>query len=190
MRLLDLKPFDIADSKGGLIKVSGAFVRKGGQLDFEFDVRGLGVGIFWPALVASPSRVDGLYRSTCFEIFIARGPDYVEYNFSPSSDWCGFAFSSYRIRHSVDDTIFCPLSIKSYESEDHGRVEGTIDLQPVLRALSWDETKNPLMLGMSAVLKISDRTSYWALSHDGDKADFHLLSSFTQAVSQSENKDR
>ena len=36
-----------------------------------------------------PYRTDGLWRTTCFELFLmaGEGPAYVEFNFSPSSQW-------------------------------------------------------------------------------------------------------
>src|SRR6185295_4320038 len=42
---------------------------------------------------------DGLWRHTCFEVFVAtRSRAYREYNFSPSGEWATYAFRSYRKR--------------------------------------------------------------------------------------------
>src|SRR3954467_14639798 len=50
-----------------------------------------------PAICA-PRRADGLWQHTCCELFIAEraGKGYVEFNFSPSTEWACYGFSSYR----------------------------------------------------------------------------------------------
>jgi hypothetical protein len=47
-----------------------------------------------------PRFADGLWRHTCFEVFVAQkgARAYREYNFSPSGEWAAYAFSSYRQR--------------------------------------------------------------------------------------------
>jgi hypothetical protein len=47
-----------------------------------------------------PRFADGLWRHTCFEVFVAKkgARAYREYNFSPSGEWAAYAFSSYRKR--------------------------------------------------------------------------------------------
>src|SRR3954447_13785185 len=47
---------------------------------------------------APPLRTDYLWRTTCFEAFIAPadGENYRELNFSPSSQWAAYDFDSYR----------------------------------------------------------------------------------------------
>ena len=43
-------------------------------------------------------RSDGLWRHSCFEVFIGHMPasDYWEYNFSPSGAWAAYHFTAYR----------------------------------------------------------------------------------------------
>lgn len=50
-----------------------------------------------PSPVA-PARIDGLWRTTCFELFVANrdGARYREFNFSPSGAWAAYAFDGYR----------------------------------------------------------------------------------------------
>ena len=47
-----------------------------------------------------PRFADGLWRHTCFEVFVARkgSRSYREYNYSPSGEWAAYEFSSYRRR--------------------------------------------------------------------------------------------
>jgi hypothetical protein len=48
----------------------------------------------------APRFANGLWRHTCFEVFVARkgARAYREYNFSPSGEWAAYEFSSYRKR--------------------------------------------------------------------------------------------
>ena len=42
-------------------------------------------------------RADDLWRTTCFELFVAgEGTAYREYNFSPSGQWAAYDFDDYR----------------------------------------------------------------------------------------------
>ncbi|MDQ3471354.1 MAG: hypothetical protein M3428_03090, partial [Pseudomonadota bacterium] len=45
-----------------------------------------------------PARADGLWRTTCFEMFLKQPGDdaYREWNFAPSGAWAAFDFSGYR----------------------------------------------------------------------------------------------
>jgi hypothetical protein len=44
-------------------------------------------------------RADGLWQATCFEAFIQSGvgDSYLEFNFSPSSQWAAYRFDGYRL---------------------------------------------------------------------------------------------
>ena len=46
----------------------------------------------------SPRRADHLWRHTCFEAFLmeGEGPEYREFNFSPSGEWAVYDFRGYR----------------------------------------------------------------------------------------------
>src|SRR5262245_63050261 len=48
--------------------------------------------------VTTPARADGLWRHTCFEIFIRKpqSASYCELNFSPSGEWAAYRFAGYR----------------------------------------------------------------------------------------------
>ena len=46
---------------------------------------------------ASPGRADDLWKTTCFELFVAgEGGAYREFNFSPSTRWAAYDFAGYR----------------------------------------------------------------------------------------------
>ena len=100
---------------------------------------------------------DGLWRHTCFEVFLARRfPAYEEYNLSPSREWATYAFSSYRKRS--DERIARPRW--------NGRV-ATI------------EARGPVKIGLCVVIEErSGALSYWALRHPPGKPDFHHRRAF------------
>lgn len=120
---------------------------------------------------AKPYRTDGLWRTTCFELFVRNGgQDYREFNLSPSSQWAAYRFDVYR-----------------GEPENLGLDEPpTIGCSRELEGLFlWSSLKlgigQDTQIGLSAVIEETDGTkSYWALAHpDPDKPDFHHPDSFT-----------
>ncbi|MGK6319662.1 DOMON-like domain-containing protein [Sphingomonas sp. DT-204] len=111
---------------------------------------------------AEPVRVDGLWRSTCFELFVKPegGEGYFEFNFSPSSQWAAYRFDGNR--KGMRDQ---PLAAPTVEPIEDG-IRVTVDLGG-LPAGDW-------RIGLSAVIEEQDGTkSYWALAHPAGKPDFH-----------------
>ena len=119
-------------------------------------------------------RADELWRTTCFEAFIARpGGGYVEINLSPSGLYAVYGFSGYR-------EGMVPLA----GVETRGRVrehgEGRLMLTTTLDldrlGLPIDQ---PWRIALSTVIETTDGAiSYWALVHPSDKPDFHHPDSF------------
>ena len=67
-------------------------------MDLRFHVDCEPGSLILPAYVANGPRADGLWQTTCFELFV-RHPDqrgYFEFNFSPSTQWAAYRFSGYR----------------------------------------------------------------------------------------------
>jgi hypothetical protein len=112
-----------------------------------------------------PSQRDGLWQTTCFELFLRRAGDqaYREWNFAPSGDWAAYDFTNYR----------------------EGMTEADIDAPPYLRLednLIWwtfgatiaVEADAQWEFGLSAVVEEKAGTkSFWALAHPSEKPDFH-----------------
>lgn len=119
-----------------------------------------------------PGRTDGLWRSTCLEIFgLLPDGSYAEFNVTPSGYWAAYKFDSYR----------------------HGMAEldGSVEIQIVERAgddfevtalVDWRGWPRVRAIGISAVLETCDGNEYWALAHPSDKADFHHPDSFALFV--------
>lgn len=147
-----------------------------------FDVQSLFVefgvmpadGLALPAMAGSV-RADGLWQTTCFEVFLrsAGSSRYVEMNFSPSMAWAAYAFDGYR-----EGMTSLPMRLDP-EIEIHG--PGTADgLTGSYYFLSAEfnvlpHLSEPIALGLSAIIDEVDGTrSYWALAHTNpEKPDFH-----------------
>jgi hypothetical protein len=117
---------------------------------------------------AEPLRTDGLWKTTCFEVFIRRPPHktYIEFNASPSSQWAAYRFDDYRAGMAELPIETAP-EIGNDASESHFALE----VDYVLPA-EW--AGQPLEFGLSAVIEESDGTkSYWALAHPPGAPDFH-----------------
>jgi len=130
--------------------------------------------IAWPQ-PAPAARTDGLWRHSCFEVFVARAAvaDYSEYNFSPSSAWAAYAFDGYRAGMRPLDSEAPTITV---HRED---MQFTLDVQIALPK----SYAAPLRLALCAVIEEMDGTlSYWALNHPVGKPDFHHADGFTLAL--------
>lgn len=123
---------------------------------------------------AGRARTDGLWQTTCFELFIAEKPlspkggasgGYAEFNFSPSERWAAYDFTGYRTgmaerpmpRPPVitprrgGDVLFCDVAIPAAA------------LPP-----------RPWRYGLTAVIEEAGGVkSFWAAAHGRDVPDFH-----------------
>ncbi len=124
-----------------------------------------------PSAAADPVRSDGLWRTTCFELF-ARAPSsacYVEFNFSPSGNWAAYQFDGYRQGMQQLDT---PAPAIALEQQAGSLILHFNIPAPVLGA-------GPQQIAASAVLEDREgRLYYWALRHPEGKPDFHHESAF------------
>jgi hypothetical protein len=140
-----------------------------GELSFHYLLAGETSRLALPAL-AAPDRVDGLWRTTCFEAFL-KDPDgegYAEFNFSPSTEWAAYRFSSYRAGMTN-------LAIGAPTIEVRMRA-GFYALTAFLPPSSL---ARPCALGLSAVIEETNGVkSYWALKHTPGKPDFHRAECF------------
>lgn len=130
--------------------------------------------------IASPERRDELWRHTCFEVFVrpAGADDYLEFNFSPSTQWAAYHFDAYR--EGMTAVVECPPpKIEISRSKTELELRATLDLRWMKDAV----LKSPLRLALSAVIEErGDAKSYWALAHGPGKPDFHQPASFAGAL--------
>ena len=115
------------------------------------------------AAPTSPSRVDELWRTTCFELFLMFDDDerYVEFNFSPSMQWAAYAFDGYR------DGMAALPSDRDPRIE---RLRDGIEVECGLGALP----RGALRMALTAVIEEEGGVkSYWSLAHPPGAPDFH-----------------
>jgi hypothetical protein len=133
-------------------------------------------------------QTDGLWQHACFEAFVKHGDTraYLEFNFSPSSEWAIYAFDDFRAGMQPRQPRHPPEIVTAQRGDGVLEVDVTVDLDGLLaertradaRRASPEET-NRLRLSVAAVLE--DRRgalSYWALAHPSERPDFHHPDSF------------
>ncbi len=152
-------------SKAGGVDVTYRF-EPGGRLDLRFHVDCEPGSLILPAYLANGPRADGLWQTTCFELFV-RHPDqrgYFEFNFSPSTQWAAYRFSGYR--EGMAEWPMQRPDIHCTSSDMGAILEAALALPSLLNA--------SCEIGLSAVLHETDETkSYWALAHPSGNPDFH-----------------
>jgi hypothetical protein len=132
-----------------------------------------------PGPSEQPGRRDGLWQTTCFELFlrVPGGHAYCEFNFSPSADWAAYAFSDTRTGQT-DLALPEAPQIFSDARETHFALEVIVTLPDMLRGTGLDGA-------LSAVIaEAVGPVSYWALHHpDPAKPDFHHPGCFVADLS-------
>jgi hypothetical protein len=139
---------------------------EGGQIALTYRVSGE-LGALEVASPTAPERVDGLWKTTCFELFVgnSESENYLEYNFAPSRQWAAYQFASYRSDVSELETEAPNIAVA--RNENMLTVAVTLALPDIWRA-------RDLRAGISAVLAThSGDMSYWAAAHPPSKPDFH-----------------
>lgn len=148
---------------------------RAGSLILSYVVSGRISDLRLPPVVAA-ARADELWRHTCFEAFVrpSTGPTYYEFNFSPSTQWAAYQFSSYRSGMCVATEIAAPRI----------EVRSTAESYTLQASLELDGLSLPWRIGLSAVLEETNgHKSYWAMAHPPGNADFHHADCFTLELS-------
>ncbi len=122
------------------------------------------------------ARVIKLWEKTCFELFIKNQKDsYVEFNFSPEFEWNAFYF------------VKKGDSLTEYARIDAVKIDILASLEVFHLIVEIDKKKfpdgffdgNELSAGITGVIKEkSGNLSYWALSHEDTRPNFHDFRSF------------
>lgn len=156
--------------------------RTGSLLALRYVATGRLADVALPAPTSS-GRADELWKHTCFEAFVrAEGDErYLEFNFSPSTQWAAYEFDAYR-------DGMRPL-------EQIGQPHIEIDRGTMVRLGVYAEIQLGLVLpesrawkaALSAVIEeASGAKSYWALAHPLGKPDFHDPNCFILDLAASE----
>lgn len=157
-----------------------------GDLAIAFRLRGDMVRLRIPE-PRTPAPADGLWETTCFELFVGVIGElaYREFNFSPSGEWAAYAFTDYRQRDS-SSTIFERLARPEIVTEYSA---GRLELEVLIAGAELPPlpTGDTLQIGLAAVVEAADmvdgRHSYWALHHPTARPDFHHRDGFVLKLS-------
>src|SRR5215510_12215673 len=104
IQLFSLIPFSTQDAPN--LTISGTVERRNNQFSVHYTLTGNLEEIFLPSSATNPSRNDELWRTTCFEFFIAvkDSPHYWEFNMSPAGDWNVYMMDAYRQVNMREET--------------------------------------------------------------------------------------
>lgn len=122
------------------------------------------------------ARADGLWKTTCCEMFLApAGSDaYFEFNYSPSTQWAAYRFDAYRAGGRD-----LPLTIAPHVDRGDAATDYLVEVDQDLSGIPT----GPYAMGLSAVIEEIDGTkSYWALAHAPGPPDFHNRECFIASL--------
>jgi hypothetical protein len=131
---------------------------------------------------AGKGRADGLWRTTCFELFlqVPPQPEYIELNLSPSERWNAYDFTRYRedmTERSFPHEPSCTMR--------KGEALAIFDAAIPASALP----ATPWRLNLTAVIEEQGGVlSYWALAHSGGPPDFHDAACFVGALAAADDR--
>ncbi|MEF9475475.1 MAG: DOMON-like domain-containing protein [Candidatus Mariimomonas ferrooxydans] len=172
-RNFSLQPFPTAGSLPEL-NIKGYIKRSSNSLSISYTLLGPLEELIIPALSDRPARKNALWKETCFEFFLKQKGlgQYWEFNLSPSGHWNVYRFKAYRLGMQ-EEPAFTSLPFSVGKRSDAFQLALELNLDKIIPA---DQTIN---VAVSAVIKSTDsRMTYWALTHTGQQADFHLEKSF------------
>ncbi|GAB7554042.1 hypothetical protein NRB_35530 [Novosphingobium sp. 11B] len=125
---------------------------------------------------AGKGRADGLWQTTCFEMFIQQGdgPDYTEINLSPSERWNVYDFTARR-KGMAERPMPREPECTIRQGTDMAIFDAAIPAAGLPLA--------PWRCGFTAVIEEQGgHKSYWALAHCSDAPDFHDPACFTATI--------
>lgn len=157
------------------VSISGTVFLQNNLLTLHYSLTGNLEEILLPPVSSNPSRKDELWKATCFEFFLAikNQPGYWEFNMSPSGDWNVYRMDSYRRIGFRQESGLLQLPFELKKKAYGYSLVVTADLTQIFRL------GEELEMGITAILQTRDgHESYWALTHPGAQADFHLRESF------------
>ncbi|WP_226017299.1 DOMON-like domain-containing protein [Novosphingobium sp. FKTRR1] len=144
-------------------------------LTLRFSLAGARAVVLPP--LAGKGRADGLWRTTCFELFVAGadpGGGYAEFNLSPSERWAAYDFTGYR--EGMADRAMPRDPVCTARRGGGTLIFDVAIPRAALPPLPW-------RYGLSAVIEEAGGViSYWAIAHRPDKPDFHHPACFAATL--------
>jgi hypothetical protein len=156
------------------LKIAGNIARNANQLTITYALLGDVEEVRIVAPSDTPTRKHELWEDTCFEFFLGvkDSEQYWEFNLSRAGHWNVYRFDGYR-QGMQEETAFKTLPFSIHSHSDGLALALNVDLDPIVSA------EQALEVAITTVIKNKDgEVSYWALTHQGAEADFHLRDSF------------
>jgi hypothetical protein len=172
-RSFSLQPFPIFKSLPS-IAITGNLDRRENLLAIDYSLVGNLENLSIPKPTQTPTRKHELWQETCLEFFLGvkNSPHYWEFNLSTTGDWNIYRFQDYR-QGMEEEKKFSSLPFDVEKQADRLLLKLEFDLNKIV-----PEDKS-LEISITAVVKqIDGEITYWALTHCGEKADFHRRDSF------------
>ncbi len=151
--------------------ISGNITRNVNQLTIRYILSGNLQDLAIAPRSNTPVRKHELWANTCFEFFlgIPHSTRYWEFNLCPSGNWNVYRFDGYR-QGMQEETAFTTLPFSVQSQSDSLALTLNVDLEQISR--------QPLEVAITTVINLNSQVTYWALTHTGIEADFHLRDSF------------
>ena len=131
---------------------------------------------------AEPERMDDLWHTTCFELFLREpgAAPYYEFNFSPSSRWAAYGFTDFREgAHDLEvplDPVIGPVDV----GKSHAALQVSVTLPP-------DRIYPTMLAALSAIIVDADgHKTYWGYRHPEGKPEFHHADCFAARLTPPE----
>jgi hypothetical protein len=157
------------------IEITGQVARQDNLLSIRYSVQGDIEDIRLPVRAESPARKHDLWKATCFEFFLAvkDRPEYWEFNLSPSGHWNVYAMDAYRQVNMREESAYSQLPFEFTKTNNALSLDAAVNLSQLFQPLQL------LQIGITVIIQTVDgNQTYWALTHPGAQADFHLRESF------------
>ena len=168
-----------ACGRGAVERIEVRVRRAEGSLWLHFRLEGHADRLVIPP-VRPTARRDGLWRHTCFELFL-RAPGaagYAEFNLSPSGEWAAYRFDAYR--SGMRELEVAPAPAVEVVAGDGGALEVAVGIGCVPEP--WGRAAS-LRLGVSAVVEdAAGALAYWAMAHPPGAPDFHHPAAFALEI--------
>jgi len=168
-----LIPFSIQDTPD--LTINGQVTRRSNTFYIRYVLAVNLESVALPALSAAPARKDELWRTTCFEFFIAikNMPQYWEFNMSSSGDWNVYLMDAYRQVGMREETRIKRFPFEVQKGADSLSLEMAINLDLIIAR------EKSIEVGVASVIQTKNgKETYWALLHPRLEADFHVRESF------------
>ncbi|MBL1200266.1 MAG: DOMON-like domain-containing protein [Nostoc sp. GBBB01] len=168
-----LQPFPFSESVANL-EITGDISRNINQFSITYNLIGDLNQIAIAAPSNTPSRQHQLWENTCFEFFLSikNSQQYWEFNLSPAGHWNVYRFDGYR-QGMREEAALTTLAFNVTNQPNKLVLTLNIDLDKII------SPEKIIEVAITTVIQYKDGGfSYWALTHRGAEADFHLRDSF------------